>query len=77
MDGGSVADEVGRRIDAALSPPAADLVAAYFDPYGPFAGETFDTLGDNPPDQITTDDLLALTLLSVVVPPRRPGDPRL
>ncbi|WP_189335994.1 DUF6308 family protein [Actinoplanes ianthinogenes] len=46
------------------------LVAAYFAPDGPFAGETFDLLGENPPDRITHDDLLATTLLDISWRPR-------
>lgn len=53
------------RVDAALGPPAWDLVQAYFDRDEGFAADTFDTLGDNPGDQITADDLLAVTLLDV------------
>jgi len=41
------------------------LVAAYFDPERPFAGDSFDLLGDNPPDLITFDDLLATSLLDI------------
>jgi len=72
-DGGTVqpdeATAFETRLDAALEPPSADLVAAYFNTAGPFAAETFDVLGVNDPMQITTDDLLAVTLLNVVVPP--------
>jgi uncharacterized protein DUF6308 len=42
-----------------------DAVARYFDPVQPFAGRTFDSLGDNPRDKIVPDDLLAVTLLDV------------
>lgn len=57
------------RVDEGLEPPAAELVAAYFDHEKPFAADTFDVLGDNDPRRITADDLLAVTLLNVVVPP--------
>jgi hypothetical protein len=40
-------------------------VAAYFDPAEGFAGMTFGTLGDNPPDQLTAADLLAVSLLDI------------
>jgi Family of unknown function (DUF6308) len=42
-----------------------DAVARYFDDEQPFAGLAFDSLGDNPPDRIVPDDLLAVTLLDV------------
>lgn len=57
------------RVDAALEPPAAELVAAYFDQGKPFAADTFDVLGVNDMTRITIDDLLAVTLLDVRVPP--------
>lgn len=59
---------IGERTDVALDLHAAALVKAYFDPVGPFAGATFDTLGDNEPDHVGADDLLAVTLLDVKVP---------
>ena len=40
-------------------------VAAYFDPESEFAGMTFTTLGANPRDEVTTDDLLAVALLNI------------
>ncbi len=40
-------------------------MAAYFDPAEGFAGMTFTTLGDNPPDQLTAADLLAVSLLDI------------
>jgi Family of unknown function (DUF6308) len=39
-------------------------VATYFTAQA-FAGMTFSNLGRNPPDEITTDDLLAVTLLDI------------
>lgn len=57
---------LGSRIDALLDQPKiTELVTAYFDPDGPFAGHTFDGLGGNPPTQFTPDDLLAVSLLDV------------
>jgi hypothetical protein len=56
------------RLDAAID-GTADVVARYFDPLGPFAGSTFDLLGHNPPTAFSTDDLLAVTLLDVRIPP--------
>ena len=64
----AAAQPIGERIDVALDLHAAALVKAYFDPGGPFAGATFDTLGDNEPDHVGADDLLAVTLLDVRVP---------
>jgi hypothetical protein len=50
------------------------VLTAYFDPAGPFAAATFDTLGvDDPdydPDRTLAVDLLAVTLLDVRIPPR-------
>jgi len=46
------------------------LLQEYFDPEGSFAGTTFDSLGTNPPFEISSDDLLAVTLLDVRFPPR-------
>lgn len=55
-----------RRLYAALSAPGLrELVCAYFHSTSGFAGLTFDSLGDNPPDKVTSDDLLAVTLLDV------------
>jgi len=55
------------RIDAVLEPPAAELVAAYFEPAteNRFAAEAFDTLGENDPLVIGADDILATTLLDI------------
>ncbi len=61
---------VGQAIDALLVPGAVELVSAYYDDDGPFAGATFERLGQNDPRSIGTDDLLALTLLDVAVRPR-------
>jgi hypothetical protein len=56
---------VGARIDECLERKAHELVDAYFGPDGGFAGDLFDTLGENDPYRITEDDLLAVTLLGV------------
>lgn len=40
-------------------------VAAYFSPQEDFAGLTFTTLGANPRDSVTADDLLAVSLLDI------------
>ena len=42
-----------------------DAVARYFDSRHTFAGQTFDSLGDNPRGRVIPDDLLAVTLLDV------------
>ncbi|MHB1432167.1 MAG: DUF6308 family protein [Streptosporangiaceae bacterium] len=44
-------------------------MALYFDHAQPFAGLTFDVLGRNPPHEISSDNLLAVTLLNVRWPP--------
>lgn len=55
-----------RRLRTALSTPCLkELVCWYFDPASNFAGLTFDSLGNNPPNEVTSDDLLAVTLLAV------------
>lgn len=56
---------VERRIDEAVAAPAWRLQNMFFDPLGPFAGSTFDQLGENPPDSISHADLLAVSLLDV------------
>jgi Family of unknown function (DUF6308) len=50
-----------------LSP---DLVAAFFDPSGAFEGDLLHTLPGNAPDEITIEDLFAVTMLDVSVAPR-------
>jgi hypothetical protein len=47
------------------TPGLGKLLKAYFDPACGFAGAMFDTLGANPRNEITRDDLLAVTLLDV------------
>ena len=47
------------------TPGLGELVAAYYDPARGFAGATFDSLGVNPRNEITRDDLFAVTLLDV------------
>lgn len=54
-----------RLIADLATPQLGKAVALYFDPAQPFAGKTFDFLGCNPPYEITSDDLLAVTLLDV------------
>jgi Family of unknown function (DUF6308) len=65
-DGNGAAQSAKQRLITNLATPRlGDAVARYFDPVQPFAGQTFDSLGNNPPDQIIPDDLLAVTLLDV------------
>ena len=52
-----------RRSLAAPGLPRA--VAAYFSPDESFAGLSFTTLGSNPRDEVTADDLLAVSLLDI------------
>ena len=64
------ADGARQRLIADLGTPGLrEAVTLYFDPRQPFAGKTFDSLGRNPPDEITSDDLFAVTLLDVRWPP--------
>lgn len=54
-----------RRLRASLATPGLDLaVAAYFREPS-FAGMTFSDLGQNPPQEIIADDLLAVSLLDI------------
>lgn len=65
-------EKFARGLDRLLGMPRVrELVAAYFDPApaNRFAGEDFDCLGDNPPDRLVADDLLAATLLDIRFPP--------
>ena len=65
-DGLAAAQSAKQRLIANLSTPGLrDAVALYFDETQPFAGLTFDSLGNNPRDRIVADDLLAVTLLDV------------
>jgi Family of unknown function (DUF6308) len=57
-------------VEQDIATPGLDaLVAAYFDPCGGFAGATFDELGANPLNEISSDDLFAVTLLDVAWSP--------
>ncbi len=60
---------VAAAIDAVLIPQAARLVADYYDERRAFAAATFETLGENDPYRVRTDDLLAFTLLDVSASP--------
>jgi len=70
MTGDSRQEAVNERVDRILTDPSVPaLVEAFYETEGPFAGATFDTLGANPPDAFVSDDLLAVTLLDVIVKP--------
>lgn len=70
MDHVAANPEPVERLVACLDRHADALVMAYFDADLPFSGDTFDTLGDNPPTIFVRDDFLALTCLDESVPPR-------
>jgi len=60
------AEKVVARLEAALATTnLAEAVRLYFASGSSFAAQTFDSLGFNHPDRITSDDLLAVTLLDV------------
>lgn len=63
--GDAVRRAAGRLRETLTRPGLGPAVAAYFDPAEGFAGMTFSTLGDNPPDQLTAADLLAVSLLDI------------
>lgn len=63
--GDAVRRAAGRLRETLARPGVRPAVAAYFDPAEGFAGMTFATLGENPPDQLTADDLLAVSLLDI------------
>lgn len=63
-------EAVNQRIDAVINNPCVPaLVSAYYDQEGPFAGIIFDSVGTDGknPDRFTESDLLAVTLLDVVI----------
>jgi Family of unknown function (DUF6308) len=63
-------ESVKTRLCADLETPhLPTLIALYFDPRQPFAGHDFDHLGSNLANRLTTDDLLAASLLDVKWPP--------
>jgi hypothetical protein len=63
-------ESVGTRLRANLKTPhLPKLVAVYFDPAEPFAGRDFDHLGSNLANRVTSDDLMAVSLLDVKWPP--------
>jgi Family of unknown function (DUF6308) len=61
----TVENAMGRLRLALASPNLREAVRLFYDPNSSFAGHSFDSLGRNPPNRITSDDLLAVTLLDV------------
>lgn len=62
--------QLRQRLVDVLQPPAEQLLEDYYDPDGPFAGASFDTLGTNDPDRVGSDDLLAVSMLDIRIRPR-------
>jgi hypothetical protein len=62
--------ELVARIRAVIAPPADELLSKFFNPQEPFAGDTCDSLPDNPRNSFSVSDLLAETFLDVVFEPR-------
>lgn len=58
-------EEIRRRIRGVAEDRGFELVRAYYAPNGGFAGSLFDTFGNNPVGQFTSDDLVAASLLDV------------
>jgi hypothetical protein len=55
-----------QRLRSSLAVPGlSGAVAAYFSPDEAFAGLSFTCLGSNPRDEVTADDLLAVSLLDI------------
>jgi Family of unknown function (DUF6308) len=63
--GDAVRRAAGRLRETLARPGVRPAVAAYFDPAEGFAGMTFGTLGENPPDELTAADLLAVSLVDI------------
>ena len=58
--------EAASRLRESLAVPGlGPSMAAYFDPAQGFAGMTFTALGANPRDEVTSADLLAVSLLDI------------
>ena len=58
------------RLQASLTAPGLRRAVASYFQEPEFAGATFGDLGFNPPDQITADDLLAVSLLDITWRPQ-------
>jgi Family of unknown function (DUF6308) len=63
--GDAVRGAAGRLRETLAAPGLGQAMAAYFDPAEGFAGMSFATLGQNPPGEVTADDLLAVSLLDI------------
>jgi hypothetical protein len=63
-------NDLGSRIIEVVEAPADQLLVAFFNNSGPFAGSTFDDLPDNPRNEFSAGDLLAASLLDVRFEPR-------
>lgn len=62
---------MGAAISRVITNPGVEAILAdYYDAEGPFAARTFDDLGENPPDEVTIGDLLAVTLLDISWSPK-------
>lgn len=64
-DNTAVQDAATRLRDGLAAPGIPGAVAAYFDPFSGLAGMSFTDLGANPRNQVTADDLLAVSLLDI------------
>jgi hypothetical protein len=64
-DNTAVRDAAVRLRGELTTPGLSGAVAAYFDPRNGLAGMSFHDLGANPPNQVTADDLLAVSLLDI------------
>ncbi|MGQ5262079.1 hypothetical protein ACTWLT_15130 [Micromonospora sp. ZYX-F-536] len=70
-------DLVRARIREVLAVPGVDgLVAAYFSSDGPFAGMSFDLVGENPPDVLLWTTCSQPVAEYLLAPARYPGTPR-
>lgn len=58
------------QIDDVIGAPADRLLRHFFDKDGPFAGSTFDEIGENPLNVIGPADVVAVSLLDVRFEPR-------
>lgn len=69
-DGGAAARAVAITLQALVSEAAVDALCRYYDPASDYAGALFTALEPNDPTRVTPTDLLAVTTLSVKMPPR-------
>ena len=61
---------VRRAIENVVNSKGAELISAYYDESGPFAGRLFDELPNNDRGRFTADDLVAASMLDVRFDPR-------